>query len=205
MPASTERRAFAVTWDYRCPFARNAHEHLLTALEAGADWEVRFVPFSLGQVHVADGEADVWDEPDKDSGLLPLQVGVTVRDRFPEAFPAVHLALFAARHDEARSIKDEAVVRDVLTRSGVDADDVLAAVADGTALKTVRAEHEEMATIHTVWGVPTFVAGDRAVFVRLMDRPHGDGDRATRSIERILDLLADWPDLNEFKHTTTKR
>jgi len=39
--------SFAVTWDYRCPFARNAHEHLLTALESGADWDVRFVPFSL--------------------------------------------------------------------------------------------------------------------------------------------------------------
>jgi len=36
---------FAVTWDYRCPFARNAHEHVLTALDAGADWDVRFVPF----------------------------------------------------------------------------------------------------------------------------------------------------------------
>ena len=29
--------AFAVTWDYRCPFARNIHEHLLTGLAAGAD------------------------------------------------------------------------------------------------------------------------------------------------------------------------
>ena len=27
---------FAVTWDYRCPFARNAHEHVLDGLAAGA-------------------------------------------------------------------------------------------------------------------------------------------------------------------------
>jgi hypothetical protein len=46
---------FAVTWDYRCPFARNAHEHVLTGLTAGADWQVTFVPFSLGQVHVEEG------------------------------------------------------------------------------------------------------------------------------------------------------
>ena len=26
--------SFSVTWDYLCPFARNAHEHLITALEA---------------------------------------------------------------------------------------------------------------------------------------------------------------------------
>ena len=42
--------SFAVTWDYRCPFARNAAEHVLTALEAGADWDVTWVPFSLNQV-----------------------------------------------------------------------------------------------------------------------------------------------------------
>src|SRR3954451_24375772 len=91
--------SFAVTWDYRCPFARNAHEHLLTALEAGADWDVNFVPFSLGQVHVGEGETDVWDEPEKDTGLVALQSGTLVRDRHPEQFYAVHRALFAARHD----------------------------------------------------------------------------------------------------------
>jgi len=81
---------FAVTWDYRCPFARNAHEQVLTALEAGADWDVRFVPFSLGQVHVGEGETDVWDEPAKDTGIVALQAGVFVRDRVPEKFYAVH-------------------------------------------------------------------------------------------------------------------
>ncbi len=60
---------FAVTWDYRCPFARNAHEHVLDALADGADWDVTFLPFSLGQVHVEEGQPDVWDNPDADSGL----------------------------------------------------------------------------------------------------------------------------------------
>ena len=56
-------RSFAVTWDYRCPFARNAHEHLLTAVAAGAPWDVRFVPFSLNQVHVEPGGVDVLGGP----------------------------------------------------------------------------------------------------------------------------------------------
>jgi 2-hydroxychromene-2-carboxylate isomerase len=208
MPDSTSassRAVFSVTFDYRCPFARNAHEHLLTAVEAGADWEVRFVPFSLGQVHVAEGETDVWDDPDKDTGILAMQVGITVRDRFPEAFPGVHRDLFALRHDRGEQLNDEALIREVLTSHDVDADDVFASVADATALKVVRAEHEEVVASHTVWGVPTFLLGDEAVFVRLMDRPEGDAERATRSIERILDLLGGWPELNEFKHTTVKR
>ena len=49
------RRTFAVTWDYRCPFARNGHEHLLDGLEAGAPWDVEFVPFFLNQSHVPEG------------------------------------------------------------------------------------------------------------------------------------------------------
>jgi 2-hydroxychromene-2-carboxylate isomerase len=198
---------FAVTWDYRCPFARNAHEHLLTALDAGADWDVQFVPFSLGQVHVAEGETDVWDEPEKDTGIVAIQAGVLVRDRYPEKFHAVHRDLFAARHDHGLKLQEEAVVRDVLVRHGVDADEVFAAIADGTTLKQVRAEHEAAVEHHNVWGVPTFISGDEAVFVRLMDRSKDsdDPEGSRRSIESVIGLLDEWPNLNEFKHTGIKR
>jgi hypothetical protein len=198
-------RSFAVTWDYRCPFARNAHEHLLDALAAGADFEVQFVAFSLGQVHVAEGDPDIWDTPEKDSGLLALQAGVTVRDRFPEKFHAVHRALFAARHDDAQQLADAAVVRQVLVTNGVDAEAVFADITSGAALDTVRKEHEYSVANYDVWGVPTFLSGERAVFVRLMDRPEGDGAKATHTIERVVDLLDGWPELNEFKHTTRQR
>jgi 2-hydroxychromene-2-carboxylate isomerase len=196
---------FAATWDYRCPFARNAHEHVLTALEAGADWDVTFVPFSLGQVHVAEGDPDVWDEPEKDSGLLALQAGVVVRDSFPDQFHAVHRALFAARHDDARDLRDPDVVADVLTTHGVDAEAVFKEIAEGAPLETIRKEHEAAANDHTVWGVPTFISDDRAVFVRLMDRPEGDAAKATQSIERVLDLITGWPELNEFKYSTRSK
>ena len=198
---------FAVTWDYRCPFARNAHEHVLTALEAGADWDVRFVPFSLGQVHVGEGDTDVWDDPSKDTGIVALQAGVIVRDRVPEKFRAVHRDLFAARHDHGLKLNEEEVVREVLVRHGIDVDEVFAAIEDGTALKQIRTEHEAAVEQHNVWGVPTFISDDEAVFVRLMDRaPAGaDPEVSRRSIERVIGLLDGWPELNEFKHTGIKR
>ena len=196
---------FTATWDYRCPFARNAHEHLIAGLRDGADWDVRFVPCSLGQVHVAEGEPDVWLRPESDSGLLALQVAVVVRDRFPDRFLDVHEALFALRHDEGRHLEDEAEVRRVLTGQGVDADAVFAEVATGAALTTVRDEHTAAADDHDVWGVPTFVQGDEAVFVRLMTRPRGDAELARRTIDRLVDLLGGFPELNEFKHTSLKR
>ena len=195
---------FAVTWDYRCPFARNAHEHVIKALRGGADWNVRFVPFSLGQVHVAEGEPDIWERPGDDSGLVALQAGVVVRDRWPDKFYDVHLALFALRHDEGLKFED-AEIRRVLTDQGVDAGAVFEEIATGTPLSRIREEHTAAATDFEVWGVPTFVHDDAAVFVRLMDRPGDDAEHARRSIQRVVDLLVDAPDLNEFKHTSLKR
>jgi hypothetical protein len=197
--------AFAVTWDYRCPFARNAHEHVVAALRAGAAWDVTFVPFSLGQVHVAEGEPDIWGRWREDSGLLALQAGVVVRDKFPERFLDVHEALFALRHDHAKHLKDPDAVREVLEAQGVDADLVLSEIEADQVIGLVQQEHEAAARDHQVWGVPTFVVGQEAAFVRLMDRPQGVGARATRSIERVLDLLGGWPELNEFKHTSIPR
>ena len=49
-----------------------------------------------------------------------------------------------------------------------------------------------------MFGVPTFVVGDRAVFVRLMERDRPD------DIDRVLDLF-EFERLNEFKHTRIPR
>ncbi len=175
------------------------------ALDHGADWDVTFLPFSLGQVHVEHGQPDVWDEPRRDSGLVALQASVVVRERFPDRFLAVHRGLFDARHEKGRAIKDEQVVRDVLAKAGVDADAVFTEIADGWPLETIRKEHEAAANNLDVWGVPTFTSGDRAAFVRLMERPDGDAELARRTVERIVDMLDGWLELNEFKHTSLAR
>jgi hypothetical protein len=204
-PLTHSMNDFAVTWDYRCPFARNAHEHIIEALRAGAPWTVRFVPFSLAQVHVAEGEPDIWTRPQDDSGLLAMQAAVVVRDEFADRFLDAHRALFALRHDEGKHLEDPEEVRRVLTAAGVDADKVFARIDGGEALERVRAEHTAAAEDHEVWGVPTFIQGEGAVFVRLMERPRGDAELATRTIERVVSLLTEFPELNEFKHTSLKR
>jgi protein-disulfide isomerase-like protein with CxxC motif len=198
-------RSFAVTWDYRCPFARNAHEHLVAALDAGADWDVTFVPFSLNQMHTEEGDPSVWDDPTKTDALLAPEVAIVVRDRYPDAFRRLHIALFTARHDGARDIREPDVLRAVLTEVGLDADAVMAEVDDGWPHEQYRKEHTAAEDHHKVWGVPTFIAEDRAVFVRLMSRPKGDTELARTTIERTLDLLTGFDDLNEFKHTSIPR
>jgi predicted DsbA family dithiol-disulfide isomerase len=195
-------RTFSVNWDYRCPFARNAHEHLLAGLQAGAEWDVRFVVFSLEQSHVEEGGVPVWDEPDRHPGLAANLAGVVVREKQPEDFLAVHGALFWARHDQALDLRDRQVLSRVLHEAGVDGDAILSEVEAGWPLEILKTEHSDTVERLQAFGVPTFVSGDSAVFVRLMSRPMGNGELAISTIERVLDLIGDWPDLNEFKHTT---
>jgi hypothetical protein len=198
-------RSFAVTWDYRCPFARNAHEHLLAGLDAGAPWDVRFLPFSLEQAHVEEGGKPVWEEADRHPGLVANLAGVVVRDRMPRSFRQVHGALFSARHDDAVDLRDRSVLAKVLDAAGVDGAGVLSEVDAGWPLETLAADHTESVAKHEVFGVPTFIVGDNAVFVRLMDRPAGDSDLAVRTVEKVLELIDGWPEVNEFKHTRATR
>jgi len=198
-------KPFAVTWDYRCPFARNAHEHLAVALADGTDWQVTFLPFSLSQVHVPEGGTPVWDDPAKAKDLLALAAGAVVRDRYPERFLDAHVALFAARHDGGLDLRLPDVVARVLDTAGVPGDTVVDEAGSGDVVKELRRAHEEAVAKWGVFGVPTFVMDDRAVFVRLMSRPHGDAALARRTIEGVLDLFDAQPDLNEFKHTTLAR
>ncbi len=193
---------FAVTFDYRCPFARNAHEFLAVSLEAGAGWDVTFTPFSLSQAHVPEGGVPVWEDPAKAADLTALAAGLVVRDRFPEQFLAVHRALFEARHDLGRDLRDRAVVHSVLASGGVDADEVLAEIDRGGPLAELAREHERAVRDYEVFGVPTFILGGRAAFVRLTTRPEGDPDQAMATIDRLVRLMVDEPGLNEFKYTT---
>jgi protein-disulfide isomerase-like protein with CxxC motif len=194
---------FAVTFDYLCPFARNAHEHVLAGLAAGADWEVDFVPFSLAQGHVEPGEPAVWDGDGAGTapGVLALQVGLAARDTAPEGFLELHRRLFAARHDEGRDLKDRDVLRDVVREAGLDSDELFAVVDDGKPLETLRTEHRWAVDEHEVWGVPIFIAGGRAVFIRVLDRPEGDAALARRRVERLVELIVEEPMLHEFKQT----
>ena len=193
-------RQIAVTFDYRCPFARNAHEAVVAAVREGVDIDYRFQAFSLDQVHVDEGAPPVWERPvgERGGGVLALEWGIAIRDQFPDHFLDAHVAFFAARHDQGLQLKDEAVLREAATGAGVDADAVAAEVASGRPLKTLAAEHVESTDRWGVFGVPTFCEGEEAVFIRFMER--GRTDDLARAIE-----LVEWSRFNEFKRTRVPR
>jgi hypothetical protein len=198
-------RRFAVTHDYLCPFARNAAEVVVHALEAGEPLDVGFRAFSLSQVHLDEEAPPVWQPgAEPASGVLALQWGLAVRDELPERFPAVHLALFAARHDQGLDINDPEVLAGAVASAGVDPDEVAKLVAGGGPAAALAADHTWGADTSRVFGVPTFVTGQRGVFVRLMSRP-GSPEAARATLDRVLAMVEDWPDLNDFKATVIPR
>jgi predicted DsbA family dithiol-disulfide isomerase len=190
---------FAVTFDYLCPFARNAHEAVVTALRDGADLQVRFVPFSLNQAHTEEGEQALWDrDPEAwPGGVTALVYGLAVRDAFPDQFLAFHIAAFAQRHDHGHKF-DAAVLDETARTVGIDLDALKAEIATGRPAKTLAVEHTEAVERWAVFGVPTFIDRDEAVFIRFMERGR------VHDLHQALDLLA-WTRLNEFKRTRIPR
>ena len=194
-------RSFAVTWDYRCPYGRIVHDHVVTGLLAGADWNVTFLPYCLGQSNRDPGLPPIWETPQADSGLFALQVGVAARDADPARFPTFHHAVYEYRHPRAGNLNDRDAIAAMLTDAGLDASTVFDHVESGEPLRTIAREHMQYVNSHGVWGVPTFVVDDKAVFVRLLRTSDGNAETAIATIDRILDNI-DWPILNEFKHTS---
>ena len=192
--------SFGLSYDYRCPFAKNIHLHVLAALGAGADFDVEFIPWTMTQGHRAPGAPDVWDDPTQDSALLALAASVSVRDEQPEYFRAAHESLFRARHERAIRLATPQEIAVVLGPLGVDLDKVTADVASRRPHR-VLAENFHAMQAYDAFGVPTFVVGSDAVFVRYMNPPTDDGFASARIIESLVTLIANQPELNEFKHT----
>jgi hypothetical protein len=195
--------SFDLSFDYRCPFAKNLHLHVIEALRAGADFEVNFVPWSLSQGSRGDGP-DVWNDPAYDGDLLSLAAAVSVRDQQSEYFLDAHEALFRARHDRAIRLVTLDEISNVLAPLGVDMAKVAADVASRRPHDVIAASHKEFDRFEA-FGVPTFIVNDEATFVRYMSEPGGDPAASVELITALLAMMTNRRDLNEFKHTQLPR
>ena len=174
-------RQFAVTFDYRCPFARNGHESVIAGLRAGRDWDVTFLPFSLDQVHVEEGEPPVWDRDPAEwgTGVTCAALGHRRARRVPRQVPRL-----APRRvlRPPRPRRQDRQGRGPAPRSptsvGLDPrrDRGRGRIRPAARRRSRRATPTRSRTT-PIFGVPTFVVGDQAVFVRLMDRGQRRGRR----------------------------
>lgn len=191
---------FTITYDYLCPFARIANETVAEALNDGVGYEVLFTPFSLHQNSLSPDEQAVWDDPSGADapGVRALLWSLAVRDTQPERFLAFHVGLFSARHDAGQDVSEVEVLSRVATAVGADVSEIQRVVDSGSPMDNLRTEHSWLVDEFEVFGVPTFIAGDEAVFVRMMERHRRD------DLDRVLTLVAE-PNINEFKRTRIPR
>jgi DSBA-like thioredoxin domain len=192
--------SFQLSYDYRCPFAKNIHLHVIAALRAGADFDVTFVPWTMSQGYRADGAPDTWDDQSRDPEHLALAVSTSIRDHVPERFLDAHEALFRARHEKAIRLVNE----DEITRAleGVDLDllSIFEDVASRRPYKVIGECFREFERFEA-FGVPTFVLDGDATFVRYMNPPSDDPSASISLIESLVSLMSTQSALNEFKHT----
>lgn len=193
-------KTFDVSYDYRCPFAKNIHLHVIAALEAGAPFNVNFVPWTMSQGYKLEGAPDVWDDPERDAELLSLAVSVSIRDEQPDLFLRAHAALFRARHERGIRLVTMEQIEEVLGELGVDLEKVGADLATRRPHEVIGASFKKYEGLEA-FGVPTFVVGNDATFVRYMAAPTDDGDASVKLIDSIVTLIEAQPELNEFKHT----
>ncbi len=200
-------RKFGIAFDYLCPWARNLHEHVVAGLQDGADWTVEFVAYSLKQGHVPEGQPPIWQRDDvlAQSGILALQAGITVRDHFPAAFLDAHRELYGIRHDRGEDLTDPHAVAAALTRAGLDGRAIVERASQPQVTAQLADEHARAVDHFRVWGVPTLIGAQRSVFIRVLDRPEGDAQRARERVNELLALLDDVPQLHEFKQTELSR
>ncbi|MGC2484975.1 MAG: DsbA family protein [Acidimicrobiales bacterium] len=193
-------KPFLLSYDYRCPFAKNIHLHVIDALRAGADFDVTFVPWTMSQGYRNEGAPDVWDDPERDPELLSLAVSTSVHDLVPERFLDVHEALFRARHERAIRLVTESEVANALEGLDLDLTVIFEDVASRRPHKVIGEWFREFERYDT-FGVPTFVVDGDATFVRYMNPPTGDPRASIALIESLVTLMSDQSALNEFKHT----
>lgn len=192
--------SFDLTYDYRCPFAKNIHLHAVTALRAGAPLDITFVPWTMSQGHRAEGATDVWDDPRYDAAHFALAASISVRDQQPLFFLDVHEQLFRARHERGRSLNSWEHITEVLTPLGVNVTAVEDDLASRRPHQVIAASYQRMAA-YDAFGVPTFVSGDDATFVRYMTGPTDDPQHSVEVISSLVTLMTTKKDMNEFKHT----
>jgi len=192
--------SFELSYDYRCPFAKNIHLHMVSALKAGGKFDVTFVPWTMSQGYKAEGAPDVWDNEKYDADLLALAVSTSIRDQQPHVFLDAHEAMFRGRHEQGIRLVTIEEIDGLLSPLGVDMKKVRSDISSRRPHQVIGESFKRFSKVEA-FGVPTFVIGNDATFVRYMNPPTSDASASIGVIESLVSMMANQPELNEFKHT----
>ena len=164
-------RRFAITHDYLCPFARNAAEVVVRALEDGAAGQGEFRAFSLSRSTWTRVSASLAARRRAALGRARPPVGPGRPRRAARAVPRRPPGPVrrpprpGPRPERPRGAGRRGGLGKRRPRRGREAG------GRRPARGRLATDHTWAVDTSRVFGVPTFVTGSRSVFVRLMDRP----------------------------------
>jgi predicted DsbA family dithiol-disulfide isomerase len=187
-----------------CPFAYQTSLWLREVRDtrpADAPLELRWRFFSLEEINREHGQRHPW-ERDWAYGFSQMRVGALLRRRSQADVDAWYAAVGRAFFVDERPTHTPEVQREVLDELGVGGDVLDEALADPTTADEVRADHDEVVSIHGGHGVPTLVFDTGSVLFGPVVAPAPTGDAA----QRLWDLVCTWgevPHLFEIRKPKT--
>ena len=193
-------RSLAVTFDYRCPFAYNGNAAVIARAPRRRRLRVPLRAVLARPGPRGRGRAAGVGPRARRGAAASSRCCTASRCATPSPTSSSTRTSRCSRRATTRgsSSTTKTCCATPSTTAGLDADAVADEVASGRPLETLAAEHTEAVERWGVFGVPTFIEGDEAVFVRFMERGRVD------DLERTLELL-DWTRLNEFKRPRIDR
>jgi len=108
--------------------------------------------------------------------------------------------MFRGRHEKGIRLVTIEEIEGLLAPLGVDMDKVRSDIASRRPHQVIGESFKRFAKVEA-FGVPTFVIGNDATFVRYMNAPTNDAHASIAVIDSLVSMMANQPELNEFKHT----
>jgi predicted DsbA family dithiol-disulfide isomerase len=165
--------------------------------------EVTWKCFSLEQANSSQGpDFKLWEHPEvSNRSLKAFQAAKCAELQGDELFDSFHLGLFQARHEERKSISDEAVLKEVAQKAGLDVERFLKDLGSDASREWVGKDHTEAVDTYSVFGVPALVFDERWSFFLKMGSLPDSAEEQVRLFKEIEALVTGQPHVLEIKRT----
>ena len=146
--------------------------------DVGTKVSINWRYFSLEQVNSQQGPKwRLWEQPEDypSRGLRAFRAAEAARRQGETAFPAFHMALLSAKHEENRDIADMKTLIEVAESAGLEMTRFQKDLNDRRLLTALAMDHSYAVEALGIFGTPTLVFPEnQAIFLKMSPPPVPD-------------------------------
>lgn len=191
-----EKGKISVLFDFRCPFSYLFFQYVQRCEKTLKLFN--FIPYPLSRSHF-ESQQSYWREDFKVLGLNALLVANYVRQYSLNQYNELLAQLFSLKFKHFLNVDEEGSLVKAMLDLGME-EKIIKKSQEKTNVDDFKKTVEFYKGTFDVFGVPTLVYHDKAVFVKLQRAPESE-TRAETVIRQLISLVKDVPELAEFKHT----